>query len=143
MRPGGCPAHVGRRNYVPLLCGVDTELRYYVIRDCYLNTVVPLVDTDLRYYVTCLLFKYCGPSPPLPPQPPSRPSPPLPSLPLVTQQIHCPFQPKQSPSLECPCHYVILVLGTCFSVPVETCSSLFQSFVYHPLFVYSCLGALV
>ena len=53
--------------------------------------------------------------PPLPPLPslPSLPSPPLislpspplpslpslPSLPLVTQQIHCPFQPKQSPSL--------------------------------------------
>ena len=36
-----CPHHVGR-NYVPLLCGVDTDLRYYVIRDCYLNTVVPL-----------------------------------------------------------------------------------------------------
>ena len=34
-----------------LLCGVDTDLRYYVIRDCYLNTVVPMVDTDLRYYV--------------------------------------------------------------------------------------------
>ena len=50
MRPGGCPVHVGRY-YVPLLCGVDTDLRYYVIRDCYLNTVVPLVDTDLRYYV--------------------------------------------------------------------------------------------
>ena len=27
-----CPHHVGR-NYVPLLCGVDTVLRYYVIRD--------------------------------------------------------------------------------------------------------------
>ena len=26
------PRHVGR-NYVPLLCGVDTDLRYYVIRD--------------------------------------------------------------------------------------------------------------
>ena len=45
-----CPRHVGL-NYVPLLCGVDTDLHYYVIRDCYLNTVVPLVDTDLRYYV--------------------------------------------------------------------------------------------
>ena len=28
----GGPRHVGR-NYVPLLCGVDTALRYYVIRD--------------------------------------------------------------------------------------------------------------
>ena len=31
----GCPAvprHVGR-NYVPLLYGVDTDLRYYVIRE--------------------------------------------------------------------------------------------------------------
>ena len=28
--------------------------------------------------------------------PPSLPS--LPPFPLVTQQIHCPFQPKQSPS---------------------------------------------
>ena len=28
------------------------------------------------------------------------PSPPLPSLPLVTERIHSPFQPKQSPSLE-------------------------------------------
>ena len=59
------------------------------------------------------------PSPPsLPPSPPSTlppslppsvppsfppslpPSPPLPSLPLVTQRIHCPFQPKQIPSLD-------------------------------------------
>ena len=33
---------------------------------------------------------------------PSLSSPPLPpSLPLVTQRIHCPFQPKQSPS-QCP-----------------------------------------
>ena len=30
-----------RRNYVPLV-GVDTDLRYYVIRDCYLNIVVLL-----------------------------------------------------------------------------------------------------
>ena len=30
--PGRCPRHVGR-NYVPLLCGVDTDLRQYVIRD--------------------------------------------------------------------------------------------------------------
>ena len=28
----GCPRHVGR-NYVPLLFGVDTDIRYYVIRD--------------------------------------------------------------------------------------------------------------
>ena len=35
------------------------------------------------------------PSPPLPPLPP-LPSPPF--LPLVTQRIHSPFQPKQSPS---------------------------------------------
>ena len=33
------------------------------------------------------------PSPPLP-------LPSLPSLPLVTQRIHSPFQPKQSPSLQ-------------------------------------------
>ena len=48
------------------------------------------------------------PSPPLPTIPsPPLPSPPLPSppslppfpLPLVTQQIHCPFLPKQSPSI--------------------------------------------
>ena len=44
------------------------------------------------------------PSPPSSPSPiPSLPpSPPLhspPSLPLVTQRIHCPFQPKQSPSI--------------------------------------------
>ena len=40
--------------------------------------------------------------PSLPPSHP-RPFPPLPalppSLPLVTQHIHCPFQPKQIPSL--------------------------------------------
>ena len=36
---------------------------------------------------------------PSPPPPPPLPSPPFPlSLPLVTQQIHSPFQPKQSPS---------------------------------------------
>ena len=32
VRDSGCPRHVGR-NYVPLLCGVDTDLGYYVIRD--------------------------------------------------------------------------------------------------------------
>ena len=32
IRVGGCPVHVGRNNYVPLF-GVDTDLRYYVIRD--------------------------------------------------------------------------------------------------------------
>ena len=32
VRDSGCPRHVGR-NYVPLLFGVDTDLRYYVIRD--------------------------------------------------------------------------------------------------------------
>ena len=32
-RPGErCPVHVGR-NYVPLVCGADTDLRYYEIRD--------------------------------------------------------------------------------------------------------------
>ena len=40
------------------------------------------------------------PSPPLPSSPlPSLPSLP-PSLPLETQQIHCPFEPKQSPSVD-------------------------------------------
>ena len=43
------------------------------------------------------------PSPPLP-IPLPLPSPPLPSLPpslpLVTQRIHSPFQPKQSPSIK-------------------------------------------
>ena len=72
--------------------------------------------------MTWLLYEYCGairimynshpsppslpsllspslPSPPLPPSPPI-PSPPFPpSLPLVTQHIHCPFHPKQSPSV--------------------------------------------
>ena len=27
-----CPHHVGRNNYIPLF-GVDSDLRYYVIRD--------------------------------------------------------------------------------------------------------------
>ena len=41
-----------------------------------------------------------SPSLPFPPLPsPSPPLPSLPSLPLVTQQIHSPFQPKQSPSV--------------------------------------------
>ena len=39
MRDSGCPRHVGR-NYVPLF-GVDTDLRYYVIRDV-IVIVVPL-----------------------------------------------------------------------------------------------------
>ena len=38
------------------------------------------------------------PSPPLPLPSPPLPLPSLPSLPLVTQLIHSPFQPKQSPS---------------------------------------------
>ena len=41
------------------------------------------------------------PSPPLPSPSPPLPSPP-PPLPLVTQQIHSPFQPKQSPSCTYP-----------------------------------------
>ena len=41
------------------------------------------------------------PSPPLPPSLP-------PSLPLVTQQFHCPFQPKQSPS----CNFIIEMIST-------------------------------
>ena len=49
-----------------------------------------------------------SPTPPLPypalpyppfTSPPSLPPSLSPSLPLVTQQIHCPFQPKQSPSI--------------------------------------------
>ena len=45
------------------------------------------------------------PSPPLPPPPPSLP--PFP-LHLVTQQIHCPFQPKQSPSIvQYPVRWII------------------------------------
>ena len=31
---GGWPVHVGRNHYVPLF-GVDTDLRYYVIRDVF------------------------------------------------------------------------------------------------------------
>ena len=72
--------------------------------------------------MTWLLFKYCGairiyitlnshPSPPLPfptlPSLLSLPSLP-PSLPLVTQPIHCPFQPKQSPS----CVLLLYVLSS-------------------------------
>ena len=51
--PSGCPVVPLRTKYVPLLCGIDTDLRYYVIRDVivFSNTVLPLVDTDLRYYV--------------------------------------------------------------------------------------------
>ena len=34
MRPGErCPVHVGRNMYYVPLFGVDTDLRYYVIRD--------------------------------------------------------------------------------------------------------------
>ena len=36
-----CPRHVGR-NYVPLLCGVDTDLRYYVIRDVIVSGAIGL-----------------------------------------------------------------------------------------------------
>ena len=41
--------------------------------------------------------------PPLPSLPTSLPPSIPPSLPLVTQQIHCPFPPKQSPSLHTTC----------------------------------------
>ena len=70
----------------------------------------PLPSTTLHY---APLPSLPSPSPPLPSPPslpspllpslPPIPSPPLPSLPpslpLVTQRIHCPFQPKQSPSI--------------------------------------------
>ena len=48
----------------------------------------------------CVFIFIRSPSPPLPSPPlpsPPLPSPPLP-LPLVTERIHSPFQPKQSPS---------------------------------------------
>ena len=50
-------------------------------------------------FVQCVCFHFYQislPSPPLPSPP--LPSPPPPSLPLVTERIHSPFQPKQSPS---------------------------------------------
>ena len=62
------------------------------------------------------------PSPPLPSPPlpsPPLPSPPLPSppfLPLVTQRIHSPFQPKQSPSARG--HLCVI----CVSMCVRGCS---------------------
>ena len=43
--------------------------------------------------------------------------------------------------LDCPCHRVLLVPLTCFSVRVETCSSSFQSFECQLVFVYTCLEA--
>ena len=45
------------------------------------------------------VFSFLSDLPPLPSPP--LPSPPLPSpsLPLVTERIHSPFQPKQSPSI--------------------------------------------
>ena len=51
------------------------------------------------------------PSPPLPSPPfPSLPFPSLPpSLPLVTQRIHSPFQPKQSPSKTVAEHALIIL----------------------------------
>ena len=94
-------------------------------RDCYLNTVVPL-DCYWTYLYYNMYNSHPSLPPSLPPShppsippslppptslpslpplpsPPSLPllpSPPLPpSLHLVTQQIHCPFQRKQSPSL--------------------------------------------
>ena len=103
----GCPRDV-ERNYVQLF-GVsqsNADLRYYVSRitsDCYLNIVVPLdcitvLPPSLPPSLTHFLPPSLPPSfpPSLPPSPPLPPS--LPPLPLVTQQIHCPFQPKQSPS---------------------------------------------
>ena len=92
MRPGGwvaVPRHVGR-NYVPLLCGVDTDLRYYVIRDRYLNTVVPL-----DYIRVCITV-----TPPLSHSPPSLPShPPFPPSP---SSIPLPPSLSQPPSIPSP-----------------------------------------
>ena len=114
-------SNVELRNNVRLLLNV--ELRNYVISrqiverrvtsDCYLNIVIASEHTYHNMYNR-------HPSPPLPPSPtslslphppslsPPRPLPtlsppslhPLPTLsPLPSlQQIHCPFQPKQSPS---------------------------------------------
>ena len=58
-----------------------------------------------------------GDSPPLPSPPlpsPPLPSPPLPSLHLVTERIHSPFQPKQSPSLT-SCRPTLSIVGPRFS----------------------------
>ena len=188
-----CPRHVERNNYVPLLCGVDTVLRYYVIRDVIVplelwynshpSPTVPLsLPSSLHFPTSLPPSPPSLPSPPLPPSPPSfppslphslppQPPPPLPSSlhplpflhpslppslppclppspnlppspplppslpspsslpslphlppssfppsppslppsPLVTQQIHCPFQPKQSPSFH---HHDATVDGT-------------------------------
>ena len=58
MRPGErCPVHVGRNTYSTIVRRRHRlALLRNTLRDCSLNTVVPLVDTDLRYYVICDVF---------------------------------------------------------------------------------------
>ena len=84
-------------------------------RNCYLNSVA--------HYNMYNIHPSSPSLPTLPPSiPPSLspslpPSLPLPShpLPLVTQQIHCPFQPKQSPSncLTTVCWYYTYLILVC------------------------------
>ena len=125
----GCPrtSNVELRNNVRLLLNV--ELRNYVIShqiverrvtsDCYLNIelLVNIPITIILYNRHPSLPSPPLPSPPLPLSPTSPPHPlsppslrPLPTLspptspnlpsPLPSlQQINCPFQPKQSPSI--------------------------------------------
>ena len=93
-----CPRHVGRNSYVPLF-GIDPIecrlTRYYVIRD----VIAIYILWPIRICITVIPpLPRSLPSPPLP-SPPSPPLPSPPSLPLVTQQIHCPFQPKQIASI--------------------------------------------
>ena len=98
--------------YVPLFGVAQSTLLRNIMSDCYLNIVTNtgavdanellrrnptesgviglLLNISIRICITVIT-----PCLPLPPSPPSLP----PSLPLVTQQIHCPFQPKQSPSM--------------------------------------------
>ena len=93
--------------YVITQVGVYAAQQWYVLRPTWRGTAThPPGRTD-KVLEAGVQTSYVHSSrnivlPSSHPSPPSLPSlPPLslpPSLPLVTQQIHCPFQPKQSPS---------------------------------------------
>ena len=89
VREGGCLSTSRRTSSYVITSDCYWTSSYVITSDCYLNIVVSL-DCYWTYLIIRICITVIPPSlpPPLLSPPPSPPS----------KQIHCPFQPKQSPS---------------------------------------------